>query len=223
MREGCSGLTLSGAFIPTLKGGFGAVEWVNKKRDSLEGITRQTRPCLLTNPHSCYRLGEKVERWEKKMDTITPRPRRTSVLLLVIPLTLLLIFGCTVQVHDRPTNPIPPEVPSRKDGSGYKSEHVFIVVMDGVRYSETFGDPTHRFIPHLYHDLRPQGTLFTHYHNRGVTVTRQGHSTLISGTWQTVPNGGPRLTRPTLFEYYRADKRTPPTKSWSVFAKGPYA
>jgi hypothetical protein len=157
------------------------------------------------------------------MDTMTPRSRRTAHLLLVIPLTLLFIFGCTVQVLDRPTRPIPSEVPSRDDGPGYKTEHVFIVVMDGVRYSETFGDPSHRFIPHLYHDLRPQGTLFTNYHNRGVTVTRQGHSTLISGTWQTVPNGGPRLTQPTLFEYYRDEKRAPPTACWSVFGKGPYA
>ena len=107
--------------------------------------------------------------------------------------------------------------------SGYKTKHVFIVVMDGVRYSETFGDSTHALIPHLYNDLKPEGTLFTNFYNRGITVTRQGHSTLISGTWQSIPNGGPRLTRPTLFEYYRDEKGVPPTKCWSIFGKGPYA
>jgi hypothetical protein len=161
---------------------------------------------------------------EKEMERMTSRFRRTAFLLLIISLTLLLVIvGCRVQVHDRPSTPLPADIPAQDDGSGYKTEHVFIVVMDGVRYSETFGDPNPRLIPHLDRDLRPQGTLFTHYYNRGVTVTRQGHSTLISGTWQTVPNGGPRLTRPTLFEYYRDEKRAPPPKCWSIFAKGPYA
>jgi hypothetical protein len=112
---------------------------------------------------------------------------------------------------------------SANNTSGYKTKHVFIVVMDGVRYSETFGDSTHALIPHLYNDLKPEGTLFTNFYNRGITVTRQGHSTLISGTWQAIPNGGPRLTRPTLFEYYRDEKGVPSAKCWSIFGKGPYA
>jgi hypothetical protein len=115
------------------------------------------------------------------------------------------------------------QAPSANNISGYKTKHVFIVVMDGVRYSETFGDSTHALIPHLYNDLKPEGTLFTNFYNRGITVTRQGHSTLISGTWQAVPNGGPRLTRPTLFEYYRDEKGVAPVKCWSIFGKGSYA
>ena len=157
------------------------------------------------------------------MDIIAQRSRRLALLSVVIPLVLFLISGCRVQVQDRPSTPAPPDIPSREQVSAYKTEHVFIVVMDGVRYSETFGDPTRKLIPRLDRDLRPQGTLFTRYFNRGVTITRQGHSTLISGTWQTVPNGGPRLTRPTLFEYYRDEKRAPPQKCWSVFSKGPYS
>jgi hypothetical protein len=70
--------------------------------------------------------------------------------------------------------------PSANNISGYKTKHVCIVVMDGVRYSETFGDSTHALVPHLYNDLKPEGTLFTNFYNRGITVTRQGHSTLIS-------------------------------------------
>jgi hypothetical protein len=105
----------------------------------------------------------------------------------------------------------------------YKTKHVFLVVMDGVRWMDSFGDPQHQYIPHLYNDLRPLGTLFTHYYNRGITVTRQGHSTMASGTWQMVPNGGPRLTMPSLFEYLRDEKGIPPTKAWAIFGKGPYS
>jgi hypothetical protein len=157
------------------------------------------------------------------MNMMTLPSRRLFFRLLMIFLILLLPLGCRVQVHDRRPTPAPPDVQSPEQVLGYKTEHVFIVVMDGVRYSETFGDPTRKLIPHLDRDLRPQGTLFTRYYNRGVTVTRQGHSTLISGTWQTVPNGGPRLTRPTLFEYYRDEKSALPPKCWSIFSKGPYA
>jgi len=107
--------------------------------------------------------------------------------------------------------------------AAYQTQHVFIVVMDGVRWSDTFGDPTHQNIPHLWNDLRPQGTLFTRFHNRGITVTRQGHSTMISGTWQPVANGGARLTRPTLMEYYRDEKGVPPGKCWSIFGKARYS
>ena len=32
------------------------------------------------------------------------------------------------------------QTPSTSNTSEYKTRHVFIVVMDGVRYSETFGD-----------------------------------------------------------------------------------
>ena len=105
----------------------------------------------------------------------------------------------------------------------YHTKHVIIAVMDGARWQDTFGDPEHANIPHLWHDIRPHGCLFTHYYNRGITVTHQGHSTMASGTWQVVPNAGPRLTMPTFFEYLRDEKGIPPTKAWSVFGKGAYS
>lgn len=105
----------------------------------------------------------------------------------------------------------------------YKTKHVFIVVMDGVRWQDTFGDPTHQLIPRLWNYLRPQGCLFTNFYNNGITVTRQGHSTLISGTWQRCANGGARLTMPTLFDYYRDETGAPAEKCWAVFGKGAYA
>ncbi|HVN96588.1 MAG TPA: sulfatase-like hydrolase/transferase [Syntrophorhabdaceae bacterium] len=132
---------------------------------------------------------------------------------------LLLIGSYVAPVHASDTG----QVPLAGSVSGYKTKHIFIVVMDGVRYSETFGDPTHTLIPHLYNDLKPEGVLFTNFYNRGVTITRPGHSTLISGTWQAAPNGGSRVTRPTLFEYYRDEKGAPATKCWSIFGKGRYA
>lgn len=105
----------------------------------------------------------------------------------------------------------------------YRTRNVFVCVMDGVRYSETFGDPKHENIPHMWNDLRPQSVIYTNFRNTGVTVTRQGHSTLATGTWQTCPNGGPRMSMPSIFDYYRDELGVPQSKTWAIFGKGLYS
>lgn len=107
--------------------------------------------------------------------------------------------------------------------AAYKTQYVFLCVMDGVRYSETFGDPTHANIPHLWNDLRPQAAVYTNYYDNGVTITRQAHSTMATGTWQTCPNGGPRMTMPSIFDYYRDQLGVPQSKTWVIFGKAAYA
>jgi hypothetical protein len=104
----------------------------------------------------------------------------------------------------------------------YKTKNVVIAVMDGVRYSETFGDPKRELIPNVA-KLEKQGTLFSQCLNTGVTITRQGHSTIATGTWQYTPLGGPRQTMPTLSEYARNELGWNPSDSWVVFGKGKYA
>jgi hypothetical protein len=104
----------------------------------------------------------------------------------------------------------------------YKTKNVIIVVMDGVRYSETFGDPKRELIPNVA-KLEKQGTLFSQCLNTGVTITRQGHSTIATGTWQYTPLGGPRQTMPTLSEYARNELGWKPSDCWVIFGKGKYA
>lgn len=101
--------------------------------------------------------------------------------------------------------------------STYRTRNVFLVVMDGVRYSETFGDPTHRFIPHIWNDLRPLGTIYTNFRNDAITVTVPGHTAMLTGTWQNVKNdGSERPYEPTVFEYYRKETNAPGNKTWVV-------
>jgi hypothetical protein len=85
--------------------------------------------------------------------------------------------------------------------------------MDGVRYSETFGHPKQELIPKVA-KLEKEGTLFSQCFNTGVTITRQGHSTIATGTWQDVPLGGPRQTMPAVGEYARKLNRQHPIQ-WS--------
>ena len=104
----------------------------------------------------------------------------------------------------------------------YKTRNVIIAVMDGVRYSETFGDPQRELIPNLAKMAR-EGTLYTNYYNTGVTITRQGHSTIATGTWQTVFNGGPRQTMPPLWEYARNELGWSIKDCHVIFGKGFYS
>ena len=99
----------------------------------------------------------------------------------------------------------------------YQTKNVFLVVMDGVRYSETFGDPTHQFIPHIWNDLRPLGTIYTNFRNDFITVTVPGHTAMLTGVWQNIKNDGTeRPHHPTVFEYYRKETGAPINKTWVV-------
>jgi len=97
---------------------------------------------------------------------------------------------------------------------------VVIFVIDGPRYTETYGDPSHANIPHLWNDLRPQGTLLTNFRNRGYTSTVPGHSSISTGTWQYLANdGSERPHKPTVFEYYRRQLAAPQSDAWVISGK----
>jgi hypothetical protein len=101
-----------------------------------------------------------------------------------------------------------------------KTKHVVIVVLDGARYTETFGDSSHANIPVLWNEMRPQGTIYTRYYNDGKTETNPGHSSILSGVWQYILNeGSQRPYSPTLFEYFRKEKGVPANQCWVALGK----
>jgi hypothetical protein len=80
---------------------------------------------------------------------------------------------------------------------------VIIVVVDGARYSETFGADS-LYIPHIWNQLRPLATIWTNFYNDGLTKTDPGHAAIASGVWQNIDNNGLiRPEQPTVFEYFR--------------------
>jgi hypothetical protein len=88
-----------------------------------------------------------------------------------------------------------------------QTQYVIIAVIDGARYSETFGDASHQWIPRIWNTLRPSGAIYTSYFNNGATETCQGHSSIMTGTWQMIANdGSERPHAPTMFEYYRQQR-----------------
>jgi hypothetical protein len=105
----------------------------------------------------------------------------------------------------------------------YQTRNVFIFVMDGARYTETFGDSVHQYIPRIWNELRPQGTIYTNFFNDAgdaLTETCPGHSHILTGTWQVMPNDGSvRPDRPTVFEYFRKATGSPDSSCYVVLGK----
>jgi hypothetical protein len=103
----------------------------------------------------------------------------------------------------------------------YDSEpNVIVLVIDGARYTETFGDPAHTNVKFMWNNLCPQGTLFSNFRNNGATQTNPGHASIASGTWQYIANdGSERPSQPTFFEYIRCEKGLPQSETYVVAGK----
>jgi len=100
------------------------------------------------------------------------------------------------------------------------TRYVIVVVIDGVRYTENFGDSTHLWIPRMWTYLRPQGVIYTSFSNAGLTETNPGHASIVTGAWQSITNDG--LTRPhapTVFEYSRKSLGTGAERNFVVLGK----
>ncbi len=102
----------------------------------------------------------------------------------------------------------------------HATTHVVIVVMDGARYSETFGDPERQYIPHLAKELAPQGVLFTGFKNDGPTYTDAGHAAMTTGVYQEINNTGLELPQhPSIFQRYLAASAAPASDAWIITTK----
>ena len=129
----------------------------------------------------------------------------TSFRLLTVSFTLLL-FACTKD-----------KVAPRH----YETENVIIIVMDGPRYSETWGDVSHQNIPRMANDLAPKGAVNTQFFSYGETFTVPGHTAISTGFYQNIDNGGAELPQnPSIFQLWRASSNAPQNKSWVIASKG---
>jgi hypothetical protein len=99
------------------------------------------------------------------------------------------------------------------------AQNVVIVVIDGARYTETFGADSF-YIPRIWTNLRPLGTIWINFRNDGITTTDPGHASIATGTWQSIDNNGVfRPTQPTMFEYFRKVSGAPESATAVVVGK----
>lgn len=101
------------------------------------------------------------------------------------------------------------------------AQNVIIVVIDGARFSETFGSGS-EYIPHLYQDLAPLGAIFTNFRisDEGITSTDPSQASILTGIWQLIANdGSERPKQPTVFEYYSKEHSGNSTDCFIVAGK----
>jgi predicted AlkP superfamily pyrophosphatase or phosphodiesterase len=84
---------------------------------------------------------------------------------------------------------------------------VIVLIIDGPRFTETFGDTSYQYIPHLAKDLAPNGVLVTNFWNNGPTYTNAGHTAITTGNYQHISNVGFELPKkPSMFQYFLKEK-----------------
>ncbi|HEY9534832.1 MAG TPA: sulfatase-like hydrolase/transferase [Mucilaginibacter sp.] len=109
------------------------------------------------------------------------------------------------------------------DGTAYtgccKTENVIIIVMDGARFSETFGDYTRQYIPNQ-RKMYTRGVMLVNFNNNGTTNTDSGHDAICTGNYENLENTGQVLPQyPSIFQEYLKETGKPAEKAWIVASK----
>ena len=108
---------------------------------------------------------------------------------------------------------------SDKVQENFVTENVVIIVVDGPRYSEAWGDPTHANIPNL-DTLLSEGVFFPNFINSGDTRTIPGHAALTTGVYEDLDNwGADTPANPSFFQCWAKEFGANPNQSWIIASK----
>jgi hypothetical protein len=104
--------------------------------------------------------------------------------------------------------------------SKYKTKYILILIMDGPRWSETWGDSTHQYIPRMANDMAPHGIISTGFRNNGPTYTNAGHVAITTGFYEKIKNNGLEFPKhPSIFQYWRKQTGKAQTAAWVITSK----
>lgn len=137
---------------------------------------------------------------------------------ILLKIIIILILPLIVSwVPDASTS----DVMVSSEAPVFKAKHHIIFVIDGPRWSETWGDSSHQHIPNQANTLKKEGTFFTNFRNNGPTLTNSGHTALCTGVYQRISNTGKQLPKnPNIFQYYLKQKSQDKRKTWIMTSKG---
>lgn len=124
---------------------------------------------------------------------------------ILLVLSVLLFYSCGID------SPAP---------ENYQTKHVIVIVMDGPRYSETWGDDTHEYIPYMANVLAPKGIIHTNFYTNGPTYTVPGHTAITTGVYQEIDNAGDEIpAQASIFQHWLADTGKESNLAWVVASK----
>jgi hypothetical protein len=91
-----------------------------------------------------------------------------------------------------------------------QARNLFIIVMNGVRYKDSYGDKNHIYFDNIWNKLKPIGTICTKFENRELTLPIPAQASLLTGVWHVFKNPFSETIRPaypTLFEYWNSARK----------------
>ncbi|MEN8128448.1 MAG: hypothetical protein ABFR90_11705, partial [Planctomycetota bacterium] len=98
------------------------------------------------------------------------------------------------------------------------TQRKLIVVLfgGGTRSSESIDDTEHRWIPHLWNEMVPMGTLFTNIRIEGKVVHPNSAGSIATGHWEWDDIDWSRpVAHPTIYEINRKARTAPDTAAWA--------
>jgi hypothetical protein len=104
--------------------------------------------------------------------------------------------------------------------SNYKTENIIVVIIDGPRFSETWGHPKKQYVPFLAKRLATKGIINQEFYNFGNTQTISGHTATITGVYEIMNNNGLQYpANPSFMQYWLAATKNSPEKAWIISSK----
>jgi hypothetical protein len=101
---------------------------------------------------------------------------------------------------------------------------VVVTFGGGARDEETFMPDGQENIPHLLNELIPQATFFSQVINRGILGHYVATASIVTGVYETFNNfAAVSPGNPTVFEYFRKERKRPATDCWVVAPSNGFA
>jgi hypothetical protein len=102
----------------------------------------------------------------------------------------------------------------------YQTENVVIVVIDGPRYSESWGQSGRPNVRYMDSVMAPVGCTHSYFYNLGETWTTNGHTALTTGIYQSINNtGGEYPKNPGIFQHYLKKHPNESNLVWLITSK----
>lgn len=101
--------------------------------------------------------------------------------LLLAGVLWVILFSCE-STDATITHPLP--------GPGLVTKNMVLIVIDGPRFVDTWGDPTKANIPFFANELAIEGIHYNNFFNEEATYTSAGHTAITTGSYQWMANDG---------------------------------
>lgn len=156
------------------------------------------------------------------------KPLKKSLPIIML-VAFVLIYACNKDNYFKEALPSKrvekkiKSIPEPKDtlikNNKDSTENVIVLVIDGPRYTDTWGAVGTPLIPNRK-ALSKEGAICASFYNNGLTLTISGHTAIATGIYETLNNTGAQTpTYPSFMQAWRKEFNQPQEKAWVIATK----